>query len=379
MRMSFLKNWITEHREVLRVVLQVVLFITTLVTTTLAGAEWTYGRSVFMEDFSWQDFASGLPFSLAFVGILTVHEFGHYFMARYHRVRASLPYYIPLPPFLLSIGTMGALIRLRQRVPSNVQNFDIGIAGPLAGFVLALGILFYGFTHLPEADYIFQIHPEYAVHGADYEKYVYGDMNEGVDIVVGGNLLFWFFETFVADPARMPNPHELMHYPLLFAGFLSLVFTSLNLLPIGQLDGGHVLYGLVGFKRHRQIATIIFVGFLFYAGLGLIRPTDPLGDLVVYIPMYLLFLFWCFQGLKLASRDATMYVFLIFAAQFSLGWLVPQLEGYYGWLLFGFVVGRFVGIEHPPCLVEVPLDAKRKILGWLALLIFILCFTPAPL
>jgi membrane-associated protease RseP (regulator of RpoE activity) len=377
--MNFLKNWVPLNREILRVAGQVLLFVTTLVTTTFAGAEWTYGRSVFMSDFTWQDFMSGLPFSLSFIGILTVHEFGHYLVARYHGVRASLPYYIPLPPFPLSIGTMGAVIRLRQRVPSNTQNFDIGVAGPIAGFVVALAILMYGFTHLPPADYIYQIHPEYEAYGAEYADYVYQNTEGIVDIVVGKNLLFWFFENCIADAERMPNPHELMHYPFLFAGFLALVFTSLNLLPIGQLDGGHVLYGLVGYRRHKQIASIIFIAFLFYAGLGLLHPTDPTEDLLIYIPAYFLFLYWSLKGLKMSKRDTIMYACVLLAVQFLVAWIFPTIKGYSGWLLFAFMVGRFLGIDHPPCLVEVTLDLKRKVIGWLALLIFILCFTPAPL
>ena len=139
---------------------------------------------------------------------------------------------------------MGALIRLREKIYSKKQNFDIGLAGPLAGFVTALMILFYGFTHLPEPEYIFQIHPEYEQYGLSYADHVYENQKESIiDISIGKNLLFLFFENFVADPARVPNPHEIMHYPFIFAGFLSLVFTFLNLLPIGQLDGGHVSMG----------------------------------------------------------------------------------------------------------------------------------------
>jgi membrane-associated protease RseP (regulator of RpoE activity) len=369
----------SNNRRSTQLVGQFLLFITTLITTTLAGAEWTHGRSIFTKDFGWADFLSGLPFSFSFIGILTAHEFGHYFTARYHRIRTSLPYFIPLPPFPLSIGTMGALIRLRQRVPSTIQNFDIGIAGPLAGFVLAMGILFYGFTDLPPAEHIYTIHPEYEAYGANYAEHVYKDQEYGLDIVVGKNLLFMFFEKFVADPERMPNPHEIMHYPFLFAGFLSLVFTSLNLMPIGQLDGGHVLYGLVGFKKHKQIASIIFIAFVFYAGLGVLKPTYPIDDLLIYIPLYVGFLYLSFSGLKLSKRDTLMYAVTLFALQFSMAWLLPTVQGYSGWLLFAFMIGRVLGIQHPPCLIETPLDNGRKLLGWLALLIFVLCFTPSPL
>lgn len=350
-----------------------------MVTTTIAGAEWTFQRSIFMEDYSWSDFLSGLPFSISFIGILTIHEFGHYFMARYHGIKVSLPYYIPLPPFPLSIGTMGAIIRLRQRVPTTIQNFDIGVAGPLAGFVFALGILIYGFTHLPDASYIFTIHPEYVQYGMNYAEHVYQPREDVLDIVVGKNILFVLLAEVFADPAKLPNPHEIIHYPFLFAGFLALVFTSLNLLPIGQLDGGHVLYGLVGYRHHKRIATIVYLALIFYAGLGVIHPTMPLNDLLLYIPMYLFFLYLCFKGLKLSKRDTIMYAFVIFTLQFVLVSFFPLMQGYPGWLLFAFMLGRFLGIDHPPCLIEMPLDPYRKLIGWIALLIFIASFTPSPL
>ena len=111
---------------------------------------------------------------------------------------------------------------------------------------MALIVLFYGFTHLPPPEYIFQIHPEYEQHGLNYAEIVYKNQPDTIiDVTIGKNLLFAFFENYVADPARVPNAHEIMHYPFLFAGYLSLMFTCLNLLPIGQLDGGHVVYGLV--------------------------------------------------------------------------------------------------------------------------------------
>jgi membrane-associated protease RseP (regulator of RpoE activity) len=368
------------QKETRRIVLQVVLFITTFITTTMAGSEWTYGRSVFSTDYTWSDFVMGMEFSIPFLLILTVHEFGHYFTAKYHGIKSSLPYYIPIPPFPFSIGTMGAVIRLRSKIYSLRQNFDIGLAGPLAGFVMALIILFYGFTHLPPPEYIFQIHPEYEQYGLDYAEHVYDRKDQAIiDVVIGKNLLFLFFEKVVADPARMPNPHEIMHYPLLFAGFLSLVFTALNLLPIGQLDGGHVVYGLFGYKTHRVIASVAFVLLMFYSGLGYVKPTDPPNELVWWIPGFILFLYFAFLGLGLSKRDTLMYAMLVFAAQFLLSWQFPHIEGYYGWLLFGVVIGRFIGIPHPPSEIEEPLDAKRVLLGWITLGIFIICFTPMPI
>ncbi|HZB11547.1 MAG TPA: site-2 protease family protein [Chryseolinea sp.] len=363
-----------------RVLLQLGLFILTFITTTLAGAEWAYGRSIFAKDYAWSDFVSGLEFSIPFLLILTVHEFGHYFVARYHKVKVTLPYYLPMPPLPFSIGTMGALIRIKEKIYSKKQNFDIGIAGPLAGFAAALIILFYAFTHLPEPEYIFQIHPEYEQYGLSYADHVYENQNENiVDITIGKNLLFLFFEKFVADPDRMPNPHEIMHYPLILAGFLSLVFTFLNLLPIGQLDGGHVSYGLFGFKIHRIIASVIFVAFLFYAGIGVVTPRDSPDDLLFWVPGAIGFLYLALSGLGFSKRDTLMYALIMFAALFVLSWLFPNLQGYSGWLVFGFLIGRFIGIQHPPSEIQEPLDTKRIILGWLSLIIFVICFTPAPL
>lgn len=359
------------------------LFVVTFITTTLAGAEWTYGRSVLMPDYSWADFVSGMSYSIPFLLILTVHEFGHYFTAIHNKVSTTLPYYIPLPPITFMFGTMGALIRLRGKVLSKQQHFDIGIAGPLAGFVVALGVLWYGFTHLPPPEQIFQFHPEYKEFGLNYANFVYNqdylNQHPGFDVHVGKNLLFLFFEKFVANPERIPNPHEIIHYPFLFAGFLSLIFTSINLLPIGQLDGGHVLYGLLGFKGHRQVASIVFVAFLFYAGLGYITPAEPTDELVWEIPLFIGFLFLCLKGLMLPWKDTLMYALVIFAVQYLLVTFIPGIEGYPGWLLFVFIIGRFIGVPHPPAEIEEPLNTNRKILGWIAVLVFIICFSPAPL
>jgi membrane-associated protease RseP (regulator of RpoE activity) len=365
-----------------------VLFVVTFITTTLAGAEWAYSKSIFgvesffNPDYSWQDFYNGLPYSICFLTILTAHEFGHYFTAVYYRVKTTLPYFIPLPPFSLMLGTLGALIRIKSPIRSTQQNFDIGIAGPLAGFVVSLGFLFYGFTHLPPPEYIFQFHPQYEQFGLDYAAHVYSPafMPAGsVDVVIGKNLLFLFFEKFVADPVRMPNAHELIHYPILFAAFLSLVFTSINLLPIGQLDGGHVLYGLVGFKWHRIIASGVFIAFLFYAGLGFISPFEAGEKLIYEIPLFVAFLFFALHGLGLETRNALLAALGILTAQYLLVTLFPTLQGYPGWLLFAFIIGRFIGVPHPPSEIEQPLTQGRVVMGWIALVIFVLCFTPDPI
>jgi membrane-associated protease RseP (regulator of RpoE activity) len=358
------------------------LFLATLITTTMAGAEWTHGRSVFMPNYTFADFASGLPYSLSFLFILTVHEFGHYFTAIYYRIKTSLPYYIPLPPITFLFGTLGAVIRIKSVIPSRQQNFDIGIAGPLAGFVAALGILFFGFLTLPEPEYVFQFHPEYEQFGLDYANHVYNGafLQSGTaDIILGKNLVFTFFEKYVGDPARVPNAHEIIHYPLLFAGYLSLIFTCLNLIPIGQLDGGHVLYGLIGYTWHKRVATILYGSFVIYTGLGFVSPGEPTDVLIYKIPIGVAFLFLCFTGFKLAMKDTLMIALGTFVVLFLIALFFPTLKGSIDWWPFVLLIGRFVGVAHPPSPVEEPLTFGRKILGWLALVIFVLCFTPSPL
>ena len=134
-----------KHRTV---IIQIVLFIATFITTTFASSYWASGNFNFVE---------GLPFSIPFLLFLTAHEFGHYFMAMYHKVRVSLPYFIPFP---ILTGTLGAVI-IKERAASKANEFDIGIAGPIAGFVIGFLTLCYGFSTLPPAEHIFKIHPEY--------------------------------------------------------------------------------------------------------------------------------------------------------------------------------------------------------------------------
>ena len=397
--------------ETKRIIYQAGLFIITFFTTTLAGTEWAYGKTIWNSEYGWTDFAKGLEFSIPLLLILTVHEFGHYFVAMFHKVKTSLPYYIPIPPipFLpFSIGTMGAVIRLRSRPRSNVENFDIGLAGPLAGFIVALFILVYAFRTLPPPDYIFQFHPEYQKYGLNYADHVYTkeffdeqrkevierfkkddklknikeeDVPGLIDVRIGTNLVFWVFKHFAVDQSRVPNSHEMMHYPMLLACYIALFVTCLNLLPIGQLDGGHVSYGLFGYKIHKTIATVFFVALIFYAGLGLpyMHPSLPLESRIWGMFGYVLFLFMAFKGLGLSQKDTIMMAFVMFGIHFLLIEFFPHIQGYSGWLLFGFILGRFVGVAHPPSEIEQPLDSNRVLLGWITLLVFVLCFSPAPI
>lgn len=382
------------NSESKRIVLQVVLFVITFVTTTLAGAELAYGKSLldawyYGSSYTWSDFFRGMEFSIPLMLFLTCHEFGHYFTAIYHKVKTSLPYYIPFPPLIMTIGTLGAVIRLRSRPASNLQSFDIGLAGPLAGFVVALAILFYGFSTLPPAEHIFELHPEYKQYGLSYADHVYDpdyiqkEMKEKnikgvVEIRIGSNIVFKFFEKFVADPSRIPNSHEIMHYPILVAGFLALFFTCLNLLPIGQLDGGHVIYGLFGFKAHRIIGSAFLIALLFIGGLGF-DGTQPFESPIVNIVIYLAVLYGALLGLKLSKADTVMYMTLIVASHFVGYKFFPEIKGNPLWLVFGFIAGRFIGVPYPQSDLKEPLDGIRMTLGWIALAIFVTCFTLSPL
>lgn len=353
------------------------LFLLTLVTATLAGGMWVYGKSVLAEGeafLTWEYFFKSMAFSIPFIGILLVHELGHLFTSIYHRVRCSLPFFIPVWLEFIgapSIGTFGAVIRMKGFVNSRRKFFDIGVAGPLAGFMMAVGVLVYGFTSLPPAEYIYNVHPEYA----DPDFKGYGE--DTINFELGMNLLFWGMGELLADPERLPAMSEVIHYPYLFAGYLALFFTAFNLLPIGQLDGGHVVFGLFP-KRHNHISIAVFTLFLAYAGMGVIRPGMPLEDLVISIPVYVGFLYLCYSRTDFALQTKLTFALSLAAGQYALAFLKPEWEGYQGWLLFGFLLGRFMGLKHPEVSGVRQLDAKRKWIGWLAILIFALCFSPRP-
>lgn len=371
------------------IIIQIALFILTIVTTTLAGAEWMYGKLLFIsskgDSLAFGDWITteilinALQFSLPFLLILTVHEFGHYFMAKYHKVKVSLPYYIPMfLGFTSTIGTMGAFIQIKQKVTTRIQYFDIGYAGPISGFIIALLVLFYGFTHLPNPEYIYTIHPNYQEYGLNYADTIY-KQTEGMNLSLGTNLIFIFFENFVApDKSLIPNQYEMMHYPWLFAGFLALFFTSLNLLPLGQLDGGHILFGLLGHNIYNKLMPIFFSIFIFFGGLGTITLIEDFESLSFGIPLYLLFLYFLFSGVTEKPINRATFAVGIFSLQFLVNYFYPTIEGYSGWLVFGFVISRFLGVYHPSAFEDKPLDWKRKIIGWVALAIFVASFSPQP-
>ena len=361
------------------------LFLLTLVTTTLAGIQLTQAQEEPLNWLPWRVFLlrgpalwaeleRGLWFAVPFLGVLTVHEFGHYFTARYNRVRTSLPYFIPFP---MGLGTFGAIIRIRERIFSRREFFDIGLAGPLAGFVVAIAVLVYGFTHLPPLDYLFAIHPDYTQYGADYARHVYPPDTSG-GYTLARPLIYRWLETALADPARLPHVNELLHYPVLLAGALSLFFTALNLLPLGQLDGGHILYGLLGPGRFNRLVLVLFVAFIFYAGLGIFSPRNDWQTWAYGAPVYAGYLALIFWRVLPRPRQGLLLAAGIWGAQVACAAVWPAATGNPGWLVFGLLLGRLTGIYHPPAPDERPLSRGRHLLGWVMVAIFVVCFTPSP-
>ncbi len=289
----------------------VILFVLTLASMMAAGAM-QQGVSPFHDVSGLVHLVEGIPFAATLLLILTVHEFGHYFAARKWRVRASLPYFLPLP-YVSFLGTLGAVIRLRSPIPHKRALLDIGAAGPLAGFIVAIAACAIG---LPQSEVV----------SPDYFRESPFQHPEPV-IELGAPLLF-----AVMSGALMPavEPSDLVLLsPVAFAGWVGLFITAFNLLPIGQLDGGHIVYALFG-PRHREVARATF-GVLL--GLGL-------------------------YGI------------------FSIMWDLPQ--GWPGWLGLAFFLTLF-GRDHPaPYYPYVPLDPWRRRVGWLCLFVFGVCFTPVP-
>lgn len=284
--------------------LHALLLLLTALTTTIVGSRlasnFEANRPAFLidDDFSffveiWQTpqlLVAGLPFSLTLITILLAHELGHYLACRFHRIDASLPYFLPAPTL---IGTFGAFIRIRAPIFSRRELFDIGVAGPLAGFAFLLPALGIGLA---------------------YSKVLPGIAEQG-DIVFGSPLLVWLGAKLVFPGVAAA---DIYLHPIARAAWVGLLATALNLLPIGQLDGGHILYAFFG-RHHRRLSQIFAV---LLAGVG-----------VIY------------------------------------GWL--------GWILWaGFFL--WTGLRHPPIFDEHPVGRGRVRLAAIALAILALSFTPVP-
>jgi membrane-associated protease RseP (regulator of RpoE activity) len=314
--------------------LHIGLLIATIITSIFAGVQWTTGIMTGPYEFSMMK--NGLLYSAAIIFIISCHEFGHYFAARYHKVDATLPFYIPFPPIplFLNFGTMGAVIKTRSPVTSKKAMFDIGIAGPISGFVACLIVLIAGFLTVPGVNYILAIHPGYF--SPEFGK-------SGLELFFGNTLLFSFFKfIFISKTQFFPPMSEIYHYPLLCVGWFGMFITAMNMIPVGQLDGGHISYTMFGEKKSHKITLIAF-GFLVISGflaviqyLMLLLGVDP-----SFIPHFL-----------------------------EMGWL--------GWLFWALILFFIIKLKHPQIYDDQKLNPFRMFLGYLSFLILIISFSPVP-
>ena len=361
------------------------LFLLTVVTVTERGIAFT-GRFETAESV-WSLIADGLLFAFLLLAFLATHEFGHYFAAVKHKVRTSLPYFIPLP--FTFIGTFGAVIRIKEPVSDSRKLFDIGIAGPVAGFVVSLLILLIGFATLPGPEFIMNfpghenIQAYVMEHGSFPDEPLPGE--QGELMVLGNTLLYSFLASFFE---HAPPMWEMYHYPFLFAGWLGLFFTALNLMPVGQLDGGHILYCLIGYRKHRIFARAFFVLLVMLGGVGAV---PVLHMLVENYDNHFASLSWslwalvAFMMIRRGLRGEWKWVIpawvlaVIGAMALSYGVVgFDPTAGFFIWFVWSLFLLFLVGIEHPPVYVEVPLTRNRRILGWIAIAVFILCISPSP-
>lgn len=300
--------------------LHIGLFILTFITTTMGGIFWNEGNP-----YEFQNFTNGITYSCLILFIISAHEFGHYFAAKIHKVDVTLPYYIPFPLiFLNPFGTMGAVIRMRSRASSRKALFDIGAAGPIAGWIASVIILIIGFTTLPPIEYLFRIHPAYSMSGVPVEGMTFGY-----------STLFWILEKlFASSHGFMPPMNEIYHYPFLCTGWFGLFITTLNMMPAGQLDGGHISYTMFGSKKSFLIGKITVV-ILYVMGLAGLLP---------------------FLNINIGFGSAN-------------------------WLVWALLITFVIKVKHPPTVDydPEPLSRTRMLVGWFTFLILILSFAPVPI
>src|SRR6187200_2805220 len=252
-----------------RVWRHVVLFLLTVVTTTLVGADryasfYLGFRTAVELPFSfWELIVRGLWYSVSILAILGAHEFGHYYACRYYGVDASLPYFLPVPPIVLS-GTLGAFIRIRQQIPTKRALFDIGIAGPIAGFVVLVPVLMIGMymSRVIESPKDF----------------------DGVLLELGEPLLFKAATWLTFGP--VPQGYTVSMHPVAFAAWFGMFATTLNLFPAGQTDGGHIVYAVIGRNSlYVSIATIVaLIGLSFVSTSWMVWTVLMVAMLAIFGP-----------------------------------------------------------------------------------------------
>lgn len=359
------------------------LFLITFVSTVYAGGL-LVGRGVVYDDLGWTAYAmDGMRYAVALLFFLTVHEFGHYLAARKHGISVSLPYFVPIPLIgvpVFHFGTLGAVIRIREPLRRTRQLFDVGAAGPLAGFLVAFGVLILAIVTLPPADYLLDVPGHEAVAAFVAQNGVFPEVD-----FQPGDLILLFGDTPLFALVRqvvpgLPSPSELMHFPLLLAGWLGLFFTALNLLPVGQLDGGHVVYALFGARAHAIIARVVTLILLISGAIGFGNVFGTVWYGWVILATILGGLMW-----RLFERDWRLLVPALIGL-LGLAALVvhflPELAdtfGYSAWLLWVGLIVFLIRVDHPPVLVHEPLTPGRRALGYVCLVLFVLCFSIQPI
>ncbi|GAK51032.1 hypothetical protein U14_02274 [Candidatus Moduliflexus flocculans] len=355
--------------------LHVSLLFLTFLTTTLAGSQGYIDPPSLLV---------GMTYSVPVLVILLFHEFGHYLTARKYGVDVTLPYVIPGIPFL--IGTFGAVIKMRSPLRTKTALFDIGIAGPLAGMAVALPITVVGLLF------------------SRIESFTPSQSLQGL----GDSLLFYLLCRIFVGTLQDAS-HTIILHPTAFAGWVGMLVTMLNLLPVGQLDGGHVTYAILGRQRHLRLGKVILPILLFFGMLPLpytlyimlfeapetafIHEMKPYG--------WLNWLLWIgLAGYVISARRQYRWMKNIALPAVLCVGILPFLPalymqinhtpitafmknmtnyGWLGWLLWFWILKRIIKPTHPPIMDEAqPLDRRRMLLGWFALLMFVLIFMPAP-
>lgn len=267
--------------------IHILLFFITFLTTVIAGAL-QLGVNIFEEPLRTIE---GLPFAATLMTILLVHEFSHYIASKKNDTEATLPYFIPAPSI---VGTFGAFIKIKSPIVTRKALIDIGASGPIAGFIVSVFA---------------------CILGLGMSKVINLQQMEG-GLSLGNSLLFSFLSW--AALGVTPDEYDILLHPVAFAGWIGLFVTSINLLPIGQLDGGHISFAVFG-EKHRNISIF-------------------------------------------------MVLFLMFLGLFS----------WEGWIIWSILM-LIIGIKHPPVIYwETPLASKRRFISILCLIIFIITFVPYP-
>jgi membrane-associated protease RseP (regulator of RpoE activity) len=289
-------------KKVIRPLLHGVLLIATIITVTIAGYIWWAGG----------DLQKSMLFTIGLMGILGGHELGHALVARKNSVDATLPFFLPVPPFF-AFGTLGAVIFMNSPIPDRKSLFDIGIAGPLTGFILSFPVL---------------------VVGIALSSYKLLEPSlESLPFLLGTPPLFNIITNIIHGAPE--HGFVLLAHPIAIAGWAGIFVTALNLLPMGQLDGGHVIRSVFP-RYYKDIYRIAFIMLFLMGSLGVLAQIR------------------------------------------GPNWLVPLT--WPGWLFWAVLVLFMTRLDHPGPLNDVSsIDAKRKLAAVLMLIIFIVSFTPVPI